>query len=1527
MKKQLSTLLLVIMSLMMIIPSDLSAQTVRQKASTKKAKAITTLSKTDANKRKNDHARLMSIMPQAKKVGSNSNFQSMRAGGPLLLPLGHFQSPALTAGDGVTIYGSVIFGASWTNDNSPSGMYSFPASANTTLTSLMIGSNFEANGGGVYVDGKYHMVNYMDIFGFIIANYHIYNTETWETIYSADVDATSVATDMTFDPITGNVYGCFFNEDLDGYVFGTMDLETGTTTKIADLPLTMYVVAANSKGEIYGIGNDGVLYSINKSTGETTSIGNTGVSPKYIQSGTFDPKTDKLYWAASLADDTSALYEVNVSTGVATLISPFSDSEEIVGLYIPAPAAEDDAPAAVTDLTATYEKDATIGKIKFTMPDKTFIGGALNGSLSYSITFNGDEKVSGTANAGTSVEKSVTVETGMYTIGVTTSNAVGKSPLAKLSMWIGKDAPVAVQNLKLVKGDVENKLMLSWKAPVKGINDGYFDPTTLNYKVVRYPGKVVVADKIAITSFSEVVNPESLANYWYEVTAFAGSLEGETSASNKIALGNALTVPYLESFDIRENFELFTVIDANNDGKTWNYDATNFAVKCDYSSANEKDEWLISPPVTLGVDHLYKLYFKVKCANSSYPERVKVAFGKDKTVEAMTSELIPPTNIENEDYINMEATIKAPAAGDYYIGIQACSDADMFNLFVDDFEIELSSAIGAPAEVNGLKAVAAVQGKLETTISFITPNKAINGSVLTSLSKVELYRENDLIKIFNTPAVGTELTYTDKEAKQGTNVYTVVASNGAGAGAEAKTSVYAGIDTPAVPINVVLKEVNGKAVLTWEAPSIGEAGGYIDPATLKYYIKRNDNTIVAESISELTFTDEPDLSGGQKFVYYFVYAESIAGIGYGTPSNSLIMGTPYDLPFVESFAGAELSKGPWVLTTIVGDASWTLAESGEYPDVDPQDNDGGLASFVPGSKEGDAKRLSSGKISLKGSVNPALEFYYYFVPGATEKLIVEVAKESGDFEAVRTINLAPSSIAEGWTKVTIPLKDFISAEFIQIGFQGVTVEGGYNLHLDNIKVRNLLDYDIMATAINAPKTIKVGESKDISVTIMNNGLKEAKDYTVELYRNGKMVNSLVGETLTVNATKTYKFTETPTIDFDASVTYYSVVNYAADLDQNNNKTTEAVVAVKLPTYPTITDLVGMSTDNKVVLSWSEPDYTGGVAEPITDDIEEYDAFIIDNVGEWTLVDVDGGKATYGIDNGAGSIIKYDNAGAPMAFQVFNPSAAGIAVADESGVPTAWAPHSGEQMFAAFADEDGQNDDWLISPELPGTAQTISFFAKSVTDIYGLETLEVLFSSTNSDVQSFSRVNDAAIINEVPVEWTKITAQLPAGTKFFAIRCTSTDQFALLIDDITYTPASATPEELSLVGYNVYRDGEKITPVAGVESTYTDATITKDGDYKYKVTTVYDKGESVYSNEVTVNVVLTSIDQVLEGVANAFGIRHAIEIRHAASMDICIYTIDGKLVYKGMGEDLVTVPVADGKYVVKVGNKVVKILVK
>lgn len=1200
----------------------------------------------------------------------------------------------------------------------------------------------------------------------------------------------------------------------------------------------------------------------------------------------------------------------------------------MVGLYIPVPAAEDGAPAVARNLNATFIDAATTGKVKFTMPDKTFAGVALNGSLTYSIAFNGEEKVTGTADAGTEVEKEITVETGMYTIAVTTTNAVGKSPVAKLQKWIGKDAPKAVEDVMLKKGTTENELVLTWKAPTQSIHGGYMDVASLKYKIVRYPGAVIVADKLTATTFSEVLTPTQLANYWYEITAFAGDMEGETLASGKVVLGSAFEVPYLEKFNTENDFNLFTVIDNNEDGETWSYDITARDAKCTYNSDNAMDDWLITPPVNLGVDNTYKFYFRVRSAGASMPERLKVAMGKSNTVAGMTMELIPATDITNSSFKTMEAVIRVPEAGSYHIGFQSCSDADQYYMHIDSIGIEKGTAMGAPAGVTDLKVVAAGMGELAATISFVTPAKAVDGSALTALTKAEIYRGGELIQTMNAPAVNTSLTYTDNKAKQGNNSYKVIVSNEKGAGVESIMTAFVGVDVPDASHNIVLKEVNGKAVITWEAPTEGVQGGYINPSKLTYSLLRvigSAEVVVAESISELTFTDDPGITEGQSGVVYYVFAESTSGMGKGYPSNSLVMGVSYVLPFAESFAGGELTNGPWLLSS-TGKGKWGLAEEGEYPTVAAQDNDGGLASFVP-QTAGDASLLYSGKISLAGSTKPALGFWYNLVKGATDKLAVKISKEGGTFTEVHMIDFATNSTAEGWTKIDIPLTDYISAKYIQIGFYAIAGTAKTNLHLDNILIKDMLDHNLVMGSITAPKKVKVGESINITATILNDGLNEATSYTVELYRDNKMVKSLVGETLASGTKKTYTFTETPDLNFGKSATYYVVANYAADLNKDNNKSSEMTVQIVQPTLPVIDDLAGTCVEGKAVLNWSEPDFMEGIVDPVIDDIEKYTSFIINNIGEWTVVDVEGGEGTYGISNGAEGIIKYDNAGAAMAFQVFNPSAAGIAVVDKTtGKPTVWAPNSGDQMLAAFADEDGKNDDWLISPELADKAQTLSFFVKSVTDQYGLETYEVLISSTNKDITSFQNVNNNKVAIEAPLEWTNVTVDLPEGTKYFAIRCTSPDRFALLVDDITYTPASSTPIELSLIGYNVYRDGEKVTSVPVAATTYTDA-IPENKEYKYKVTTVYDKGESSYSNEVAINVTGVSIDEILAEGTIVRSVRHAIEIRNAVDKDIYIYAIDGKLVYKGKGEEVTQVPITDGKYVVKAGDKIVKVIVK
>ncbi len=93
------------------------------------------------------------------------------------------------------------------------------------------------------------------------------------------------------------------------------------------------------------------------------------------------------------------------------------------------------------------------------------------------------------------------------------------------------------------------------------------------------------------------------------------------------------------------------------------------------------------------------------------------------------------------------------------------------------------------------------------------------------------------------------------------------------------------------------------------------------------------------------------------------------------------------------------------------------------------------------------------------------------------------------------------------------------------------------------------------------------------------------------------------------------------------------------------------------------------------------------------------------------------------------------------------------------------------------------------------------------------------------------------------QWQRFRFTLPQGTRYFAIRCVSDDQFGLMIDDLRYTPAYPAAD---LLGYNVYRDGEK-----------QNATLVEDNLWqpqqngRYQVSAVYLQGESQLSAEVEV----------------------------------------------------------------------------
>ena len=93
-------------------------------------------------------------------------------------------------------------------------------------------------------------------------------------------------------------------------------------------------------------------------------------------------------------------------------------------------------------------------------------------------------------------------------------------------------------------------------------------------------------------------------------------------------------------------------------------------------------------------------------------------------------------------------------------------------------------------------------------------------------------------------------------------------------------------------------------------------------------------------------------------------------------------------------------------------------------------------------------------------------------------------------------------------------------------------------------------------------------------------------------------------------------------------------------------------------------------------------------------------------------------------------------------------------------------HSGAQVMLSMCPtpDDGGNvvaaDHWLISPELPGIAQQISFYLRAITDLYGAESFEVLVSKTDNNPESFELVES---YSSEDTDWTEFTANLPEGT--------------------------------------------------------------------------------------------------------------------------------------------------------------------
>ena len=299
--------------------------------------------------------------------------------------------------------------------------------------------------------------------------------------------------------------------------------------------------------------------------------------------------------------------------------------------------------------------------------------------------------------------------------------------------------------------------------------------------------------------------------------------------------------------------------------------------------------------------------------------------------------------------------------------------------------------------------------------------------------------------------------------------------------------------------------------------------------------------------------------------------------------------------------------------------------------------------------------------------------------------------------------------------------------------------------------------DLAIVSIDEPESGNLSDSEPIILTIQNLGNNAASNFDVSYQINdGETVNETYSATLASGTATQYTFTQTADMALAGNYQITATVTYSVDEVEGNNTITKNVTNVASEDCPDEYSLPTLWRDN----------------------FECYDAFAIENIGDWIMYDLDGGT-TWGAN-----AVDFTNESYVGTAIVFN-----YPIVATGSDTAAWNTYEGNQglyFFASGANSTAfPNDDWMISPEftIDGvTSPTLSFWAKSITDQYGLERMRVAVGNS-TDYNDFTVISSENYI-EVPTDWTRYEFDLSAyegQTIRIAIHYVGNDSFVLQMD--------------------------------------------------------------------------------------------------------------------------------------------------
>lgn len=629
----------------------------------------------------------------------------------------------------------------------------------------------------------------------------------------------------------------------------------------------------------------------------------------------------------------------------------------------------------------------------------------------------------------------------------------------------------------------EGRMMVTWNPVKSSITGSNLDADKITYTVTRADGSLA-AEGLTETSFSEEIeDTEEYTMHYYVVTVvYDNTYMSKPSQTNLLYTG-AYNPPYISDF-YRNGLAGWTVIDANGDGVMWGVEEGDQEASIGYNPYTQMNDWLITPALRLEKNKVYYVSFSARSSGKTYPERFEVKCGKAATIEGMTTELMKQTQVDDASPVAFTAIVNPDEDGIWYVGFHGISSSNMDHLFLGNVTVESGLSKDTPGAATDLKITDLKKEKLTVELSFNVPEHTISGKPLTSLEKVEINRNGELVKTFYRPVPGEKLSFEDMP-NNGTVEYSVVAYNEEGKGLPATISEFVGINLGSAPTNVQIErtDATGEVLVTWNPITTDIDGRNLTGHDIQYIVAQYEDGTwnqKSEPISSLSFTYQAVDPENQQFVQCAVFSYVDGQIGKGKESQMIPVGKPYE-GMDESFADGT-PKYQWG-SELTGNFTFVDIFTDEFG-VPAADGDNGyLAICCPTFDDG--AKIFSGLVSLENISEPSLRFYTWNFrnsDGDTDDNIVKVSVKPMDSSVYTEIfsgevNEICGGEGKKWGEVTLSLSEY-TGQVVQVQLTGITEMYVYTL-FDAIRIA---DKTLLGTEDIAPEAISVHAGKG-SITV------------------------------------------------------------------------------------------------------------------------------------------------------------------------------------------------------------------------------------------------------------------------------------------------------------------------------------------------------------------------------------------------------------------------------------------------------------